>query len=275
VSSTNDEIRLLNLRDIPAALQLSSGAGWNQTAEDWRLLLQLEPEGCFCIQMDDALAATATLFCYERQLAWVGMVLTHPDYRRRGLATRLLMCALARADALGIRTVKLDATEQGQPLYVNLGFAPEQGVERWFRASRRIIHKAGSACTTDSPMWRVLDANAFGVDRGTLLQALVRRGRCFTNANAFLLTRTGRNSRYLGPCVARDPDSARELIQLEIQNREAGGWSWDLFPQNHHAVALATQLGFAPQRRLVRMSRGEELPGDAQLTYAIAGFEFG
>ena len=46
-ASTAIEIRLLGESDIPAAMQLKEAAGWNQTEEDWRRLLMLEPDGCF------------------------------------------------------------------------------------------------------------------------------------------------------------------------------------------------------------------------------------
>jgi hypothetical protein len=43
-------VRLLTAHDIPQALELSSGAGWNQTSEDWRTLIELEPESCFAME---------------------------------------------------------------------------------------------------------------------------------------------------------------------------------------------------------------------------------
>jgi hypothetical protein len=52
-------------------------------------------------------------------------------------------------------------------------------------------------------------------------------------------------------------------------------WSWDLFPQNHYAVALARDLGFSLKRRLVRMARGKELREKENMIHAIAGFELG
>jgi hypothetical protein len=56
---------------------------------------------------------------------------------------------------------------------------------------------------------------------------------------------------------------------------EGSGWSWDLLPENRDASALASELGFSPTRKLVRMTRGERLEADTARIYAIAGFEFG
>jgi GNAT superfamily N-acetyltransferase len=268
-------IRLLTVSDIPAALQLSVVAGWNQTADDWRLLLDLAPEGCFCIEADGIVAATTTLLCYGRQLAWIGMVLTHTDFRRRGFAKNLLAHALARADALRIETVKLDATEDGQPLYARLGFSPEQPVERWVRPSSHSSGQRQVASHDPSSTWSGVDAEAFGADRSELLRKLQQRGQHLANAGAYLFARPGRHTAYTGPCVATDAVAARELFQVAIDTSVAGAWAWDLLPRNRAASALANDLGFAPQRQLMRMSRGRELRGKEHLIFALAGFELG
>ena len=57
-------LRRLVASDIPAALGLSEQAGWNQTSEDWRTLIDLAPEGCLAIEVGGELAATTTLLCY-------------------------------------------------------------------------------------------------------------------------------------------------------------------------------------------------------------------
>jgi ribosomal protein S18 acetylase RimI-like enzyme len=132
-----EKLRRLHAEDIPLAAQLSAQAGWNQTEDDWRTLLALSPEGCLAIEVDGHLAATTTLLCYGSRLAWMGMVLTKTEYQRRGFASRLLAHALDIADTMGIATIKLDATDQGQPLYESLGFRSEQEIERWSRPGLR------------------------------------------------------------------------------------------------------------------------------------------
>ena len=54
--------------------------------------------------------------------AWVHGVYTEPDFRRRGLARRLMERIVAWCRESGCRAVLLHATEQGRPLYESLGF---------------------------------------------------------------------------------------------------------------------------------------------------------
>src|SRR5207244_12045682 len=106
----------------------------NQIEEDWQRVLDLEPEGCFGIERGGRLAATTTAICYGRRLAWIGMVLTDPEYRGQGLATQLMRHTLEFLDGRGLDWIKLDATAMGRPIYRKLGFVDECEIERWKRA---------------------------------------------------------------------------------------------------------------------------------------------
>jgi GNAT superfamily N-acetyltransferase len=267
------KIRMLRSEDVPAAFELSAEAGWNQTEDDWRLLLALAPEGCFAIEAGGRVAATTTLVCYQRRLAWIGMVLTRVEYRRRGLARRLLTNALRQADHMGIETLKLDATEQGRPLYEELGFHAEQKIERWSRTSAYVA-ELPAVVRSSEPARLELDVPAFGANRSRLLEMLAQRNKPATIARSYLFTRAGRMTAYAGPCVGENSETVRKLIEQCLRNTNCG-WSWDLFPRNQEAVALARHFGFAQQRQLLRMMRGKPLRQNETAMYAIAGFELG
>jgi len=268
----NAILRPLRSEDLSAALRLSGLAGWNQTHEDWAMLLDLAPEGCLAIEIDGTVASTTTLLCYQKKLAWIGMVLTDPAYRRRGLARKLFEECLKRADTMGIETLKLDATDQGQPLYEKFGFRCEQEIERWARPGNGAVPTV-PAVDAD-PAFTNMDSQYFPADRSTLLARLASRSSVHANRDAYLLARPGRVSAYLGPCVGKNVEAARRLI-TDLVKKSSCAWVWDLFPQNRQAVELATEFGFACQRHLTRMFRGKDLPTDASATYAIAGFELG
>lgn len=261
------ELRPLQCDDIPAAMELSIEAGWNQTAEDWRMLIEWDREACFAIEIAGSLAATATLACYGTRLGWIGMVLTRQRFRRRGCARVLMEQTVGLADARGIETLKLDATQMGAPLYAGFGFREEQPVERWSGETRPCAQRsAGAACER-------IDLAAFGVDRSLLLGSLANRGSVTASDAAFVFTRPGRVARYLGPCVACDRASAVHVITAAL--REGGAWYWDLLPGNTAALEIASESGFTPVRRLTRMFRGRELRGRDDMIFAIGGFEIG
>lgn len=275
MSTVNPVLRKLRLGDIPAAMQLSTQAGWNQTEDDWRLLVELAQDGCFAMEVDGELASTATLFIYGTKLAWIGMVLTRAEFRGKGFARSLLTHALTIADSLGVESVKLDATEEGRPLYEKLGFRAEQIVQRWEQQGSEGKEERSLPASFLSQESLALDAKAFGADRSELLLYLAKTHRSVTLGKSFLLSRPGRLNRYLGPCVAESSQIARTLIEGVVHRPASGGWFWDLLPENNGAVSLARDLGFAPKRHLVRMVRGTDQRGDEKSIYALAGFELG
>lgn len=267
-------LRKLTIADVVAAMALSTEAGWNQTADDWRMLIELSPQGCLAIEIDGEIASTATLTCYATRLAWVGMVLTRIKHRGQGYAMRLLKESLRVADELGVESVKLDATNLGQPLYEKLGFRAEQPVERWWRAGHEHANTE-SRPKPVAPNWWAADQDAFGVDRQALLEQLARRNAPFTTDNSYLLMRAGREISYLGPSVCESPLTAGKLMERALQSPSPGGWFWDLIVDNKPAVSLAQDLGFTPKRHLLRMVRGKDVRGNEGAVYALAGFELG
>ncbi len=259
------KVRLLSTADVPATLALSSAAGWNQTAADWLRMIELEPEACFGMEVGDEVVATTTLLCYGTDLAWVGMVLTRPDHQRRGYARQLVSAALDVARGRGIACVKLDATDQGRPVYESLGFAGEQPIERW----RREEGVGGTGGET-GPIPMQLDLEAFGTDRSRFLEAL--DAPVTVAENGYVMTRPGARTHYLGPCVATNAETAKGLIEAAQVD---GPCFWDVLPENELARELAIDFGFQPVRRLVRMRLGKPIATRDEWMFAIAGFEAG
>ena len=262
-----ETLRLMTADDIAAATRLSTEAGWNQTPDDWRMLLELSPQGCIAIEAEGTLAATTTIVCYGRKLAWIGMVLTTARFRGRGFARSLLREALSHAERRQIESVQLDATDQGRPLYETLGFRFQQTVERWTR-----LGSGALSGNTARPEWPD-DTEVFGADRSQLLAKLAARNPPLTQPASYLFTRPGRELSYLGPMVCEGHASARSLLTEDVLQNS--GWYWDLLPGNTAATGLARDLAFRPQRRLSRMVRGKDLSGRDEAIYAIAGFELG
>jgi ribosomal protein S18 acetylase RimI-like enzyme len=271
---TRGKLRLLHATDLDSAMELSRLAGWNQAIDDWQTLLRLDPQGCFGIEVDDRIVATTTLLCYGTRLAWIGMVLTMPEYRRMGFAQRLVQAALERAAALKIKSVKLDATPEGQPLYEKLGFETEQIVERWYHDGHW-THPPEKPNSASAQYSLETDLEAFGTDRTLLLRELELRNPPITVAGACCFSRDGTRARYLGPCVAQEQKAARLVIEPCLRGSPESGWYWDLLSTNTNALELAKEFGFVPQRRLERMVLGNSVKKNDEMVYAIAGFELG
>ncbi len=280
-------IRLLQLDDLVFADSLRARVGWNQTPEDWRRFLALEPGGCCLAEWDGAPVGTATTLRYGSDLAWIGMVLVHPDYRRRGIGRALLRHCIAWLQERGVRCIKLDATPAGRPVYEGLGFKEEWTLTRWEHAGPQLAKPALAGLrpwrTSDAPLVGPLDTAAFSVSRERLLQGLATQSR-----SAFILEATpggiagygflrpGARAAYLGPIVAASAQDGLQLVEALLAVGVSEPVFWDIPDANTAAAAWARRHGFTAQRTLTRMVLGDKAaPGDPRQQFALAGPEVG
>lgn len=266
-------IRPLRLSDIPFAQEIREIAGWNQTDSDWERLIHHEPEGCFLIECEGAPAGTATTTVHHGQVGWIGMVLIRPEFRRRGLATKLLTRCIEYLKPR-TRSIKLDATQAGVYVYEKLGFIEESRLHRW--EGRGTGKKTEDRWSSELPL--ELDERAFGSNRSDFLRALASSSevRSRADGDGYGMIRDGINASYLGAVVAQLPEVGHELVEGLLA--EAGNLPvyWDIPNDNFSAVKLAEELGFVKQRELIRMRLGEDhFAGDPTKQWAITGPETG
>lgn len=282
------EIRLLAEPDIAEAMRLKETAGWNQTEDDWRRLLRLGPRGCFAGVVGGRLAATTTTTTYGRALAWVGMVLVDPGFRRRGIATALVRAALDSLEAEGVGAVKLDATPEGAPVYESLGFEAELVIERWAaiiaQPTSRFVEQDAAAPPRLSGQVFEFDRHAFGADRSELLKALwdaayvtpSLRAGAGGRVRGYGLARRGSRAAYVGPVVAEDAETSALILDDVLGRLDAGEVYVDLNSRFEGGARELAARGFIKQRELIRMRRGDVTSaGTSRSVFAIAGPEVG
>jgi len=276
-------IRLLFESDITAAMQLKEAAGWNQTDEDWRRLLTLEPNGCFAAVKDGRLVGTTTTTTYGNDLAWIGMVLVDPQERRQGIARTLMNVAMDYLDGK-VASVKLDATAQGKPVYEKLGFQVESQVERWSGTIKS--REAETPNVLDREAIRellALDRVAFTGDRSKLIEKLIEDAcvppvllrAADATLSGYALARRGSNGDYIGPVVAKAPQYVESLLDEVLSQLPGGRVYIDLNLECGAGASVLSDRGFVKERDLIRMSAGVRGEKTSPLVIAIAGPETG
>lgn len=267
---------ILGPADVPEGLALSDAAGWNQTADDWRLFIT---QGrVFGLRDGDAgpLVATAAALPYEGGIGWVSMVLVNAAWRHQGLATALMARCVAHLRTLGATPV-LDATPAGQQAYLRIGFEDGFALARW---EGTVAAPEGHATpAADAAVVQALDAQANGCGRGFLLADFLQRAGTRAHLSpartGFVIAREGRRATQIGPLVAEDESSALSLLQAAL-----AGVSGRVFldvPDRWAALrAWMEQAGFTRQRAFVRMSLGAApIASVNDRLFVLAGPEFG
>ena len=277
-------IRLFGEGDLAAADELRRLAGWNQTLEDWRRLLALEPQGCFVAVQDGRVIGTVTTTTYGKTLAWIGMMLVHPERRGKGVGTLLMGRALEHLRTIGMQCIKLDATPAGRPLYEKLGFVAESTLARCQRPGGSDASLAEDAFESTRDLsdadWGTidtLDTVAFGAARSRLLRSLAAYSRSALiwpaqgEVAGWGLLRSGTNADYAGPIVGASNEALLPLMLALLRKAGNRAVIWDVPEQNAPAGRVARQLGFALLRPLTRMRLGPPTSaGEPNNYFAIA-----
>ena len=262
----------LGAGDAQAGLALSTEAHWNQNEDDWRFFLT---KGIvFGVRDKARLVATAALLPYSAGNAWISMVLVTANWRRRGVATRLVDACLNAARKLEL-TTWLDATPAGANVYGPLGFTPTLQLRRLrLKNSAHAAPQPLSMSSLDDLIAR--DRGALGFDRSPLLAEFAGRSgsRVLSRGDAMALVRDGRTARHIGPLFANTTASALALVDA-ITRSEAGPLLIDAIRSQDGFLEGLTGAGWTIERPFQRMRFGRATTQNEELPFAVAGPEFG
>lgn len=278
-------LRAMRTGDIPDGLRLCRAAGWNQRAEDWQAMLGLDP-GAFVVAVADGrVVGTGGAVRYGPDLAWVCMILVDPESRSRGLGTAIMAEVLRRLADMAL--VGLDATPGGRLVYVKLGFRDGRALARFEArpASAPPLPAPAARPMSGGDMDAVLawDREAFGADRAAVLRWEHAQAPeyAWTVPDAgglagYCFGRHGHNAEQVGPVVARDAATARQLVQACLSRRSGARFFLDAPREPAAWTGALADIGFVEQRPFTRMYRGEARePGRPEWVFAVTGPEFG
>jgi predicted N-acetyltransferase YhbS len=216
--------------------------------------------------------------------AYLGMMTVRKELQRRGIGGALFRQELEWLRKQGVSFLRLDATEDGYPIYLRNGFEV---------VDRAVLHELPTpsrfptfpigvrpVAASDVEELAAFDTPIFGADRTRLFRALVWDfpGRAFASHD-----RTGRmtgflfaQSRHLGPWVARDPRDAEALLRAAL-TLPFQGLPMAITPErNRAAFFILDRFGFTPKRESRHMQRGGvEVPSDRTSIYGQTSFAVG
>jgi GNAT superfamily N-acetyltransferase len=266
----------LGADDAREGLLLSAEAHWNQNEADWRFFLTKGT--VFGVHDgDNRLIATAALLPYTSNNAWISMVLVTQNWRRRGLATKLLDACLEAAAKQRL-TAWLDATPAGATVYGPLGFRPTLELRRLRFAGpiSRITTEPKLAANGRLDDLIARDHSAMGFDRAALLRDLGGRSgsQVVSHGSATALIRSGRTARHIGPLFAGDAGPATALVET-IARSETGPILIDVVSEHGEFLKDLTNSGWMIERPFQRMRFGYIATQSAAPPFAVAGPEYG
>lgn len=275
--------------EADAGLRLSRTARWNQTREDWSFMLRNGTGVGFRTEAG-VWVASMIILPLGQEYGWISMVLTDPDWRRRGLAKRLMAIGLERLHKRDL-TASLDATPQGETVYRGIGFKGRISLARWVvepiggtveqnTANESLIRAVRKEDLDRLATW---DKGHSGCDRKAVLNHLfasrpelaLLKETASGDIAGFIMGRRGERFTQLGPLVALDQNIAMRLLLAALKIVD-GPVYLDAFDKHQPHLGDETGTSWKLERRFSRMiHEGNPAPGNPDMLFLAAGPELG
>ena len=278
----------MNIREMTSAdagrlFELAGLVGWNQTQEDCAFLIGSPRCRMICVEEHGEVIATAGAPVYE-DVGFINMVIVHPDYRKRGIATAMIRYLL---ENLKVRTFRLHATPAGSFVYSKIGFETTRTMSYFVAEPPKFAPPAlpvEPLVQEDLKAAADLDLRNCGLSRRFLLEDNLKRFGTFAlkiteggELAAFALGRRGRKQRQIAAVETRDGDweKAFALIAAAAPMEKELPTNMILFDAAEAAVKRAGQGGFIKVRELIEMEYGVPGMPPGAGYHAIFGGDFG
>ncbi len=130
-------IRRMTVEDVPAAHELdvsSFSLPWPERSLRFEVTDNLAAR-CWAAELDDLLVGMLVLWMIVDE-AHIATVATHPNHRRQGIASQLLLEALRSAHTEGARSALLEVragNQAAQEMYRKFGFEVVGRRERYYK----------------------------------------------------------------------------------------------------------------------------------------------
>lgn len=279
------QIRGMTAADIALGMRLKSAAGWNQLERDWQRAFALSPTGCFVAEHLGQGVGTVVTTSFG-PVGWISMMLVDETLRGQGIGRALMNAAIEHLTGSGVRSIRLDATPLGRPLYEKLGFVFDFELARYSGrpvSPENDFHEPTVEPLTDRDLPEVaaLDETSAVTDRRRLLELLWRdeskTGWCVRRDGriaGFQMHRSGANATQIGPCIARG-DLGAELLNAALRRHHGQPVFVDIPLVNAAARNLVQHCGLTVQRPLYRMTRGHKIAEQPLMIWGSFGPEKG
>jgi GNAT superfamily N-acetyltransferase len=275
------QIKTMSVEDFSYATQLSNTADWNMSDEDFQLMFNLEPEGCFVAYQGSERLGIATCISYGK-VGWFGNLIVEDQHRGKGVGAFLVKHALEYLRGRGVETVGLYAVSNLVGFYGKFGFIAD--------IEFIVLHKQNVTAVSKVKLTQVkgqdvsalmaFDVECFGADRRKLLNAIISKegNLCYCLPNngeikGYVAAKVYEEMAEVGPLICKDNDSAKMLLEA-VLDRLQGLYVTICLPKKETSlINFLSGLGFEEDFSVPRMFLGS--PSAKECVYVAESLERG
>jgi len=259
-------VRTMTEEDLPFAVQITAEREWELEDDDFKFMMELEPEGCFVLLDGLERIGLATNVAYGR-VAWFGNLIVSQKHRNRGAGSLLVRHSIEYLTRKKVETVGLYAYVERIPFYTHLGFAYDSNfvVLTGRGSSTRPKPNVRPARRTEIGKIVNHDRACFCASRRKLLVPIMldSDNLCYVahekgKMAGYALAKVYRGVAELGPlgCPSGRNDIAADLLEA-ILSRLDGVEVTMIAPRKETAILnMMTKNGFNERYQVARMFQG-------------------
>jgi len=278
-------IRRMRAGDFEFAARLSNMENWDNSSDDFRRILRVQPGGSFVATEKKRRAGIVTTISYGR-LGWIGNVVVSKRYRKLGIGSWLVKHAILYLRKKGARTVGLFSYKGNLPFYQRLGFKRDASYLR-FVGKGRAVASEGPRNIDSRDFERIVafDRKCFRHYRDRLLKQLLTRFR----DSSFVTMRNGEILGYIvgknynttceiGPwlCSREDIPVAAGLLRAVLSTSIGKSVEMTVPRRNSQALRVLRNHNFEAHGSVARMYHGDPTGLlDDRYTFAAESLERG
>ncbi len=261
---------------LDAGVALSRAEHWPHRRDDWAMVLKLSRG--VAAMAGGRLVGTAFATPFGR-VAMLNLIIVAAEMRGRGLGGALIERAMAGVKADQWRLI---ATRDGLPLYRKFGFAEAGEIVQHQGPVAAVAKPDGVAwaAPADAAALVALDRAATGMDRATLVSALLREGRAAVlrdgeALSGYAVLRPFGRGEVVGPVIAASAEDARRLIAFLVSGRDGAFMRVDT-PVDSGLAPWLEEIGLAHAGGGIPMTLGKAPCAPAPVrAYALASQALG
>ena len=272
--------------DVLGLIELSASVGWDYDEHEIRTVMS--SGNIFGHRNTEGkIVSSAAIIPYDTNLASIGMVIVNEEYRGLGLGKIVTQKCI---DSVSQNTsIMLISTEDGKPLYENLGFTTVDYLHKYLSDNyipTKLINNREITlekyCENDINEIIELDSAAFGDKRSKLLLNRINQSKqCLVVKSldgkiiGFGLSIVGTINLLIGPIVAPDSQTAAILIDRLILNHQ-GKLRIDVPSSNDELMLFLEKSGFVKvSNPPIMIKNSNDMPDRNKELFAITAQIFG
>jgi len=277
------QVKTMSAKDFDFAVRITDQMDWDLSEEDFKLMTELEPEGCFVLFADSKRIGVATTVSFGR-VGWFGNLIVNKSYRNSGAGSLLVRHSVKYLGKKGVETIGLFSYMDKVLFYERLGFRYDSDfvVLKGKASSSPANVSLRKARKLDVERIIDFDRSCFYGDRRKLLEPILLNSNnlCYMSTergllHGYLVAKVYDETAELGPLVCKHGRSeiAINLLKATLSNLEGSEAFLCISKKEKTILNMLTSSGFHEDFCVARMFLGP--PITSKCIYGAESLERG